>query len=153
MSAIKGGSRESTTHHTRTTPTKPPPTPLWEGSWQLVPCKICRYVWYVFSEVHIMLSPNQKPSSYSLVNLFTSYQSVTPFLGGAPSPPLRKILHPTLVIIAFARRHPNLVFLWYKGRNFRAITGDCRSEPPLYILSGASRPQEIGLLWTRFRFL
>ena len=29
-------------------------------------------------------------------------------------------------LIAFVRTHPNLVFLWHKGRNFRAITGDCR---------------------------
>ena len=29
-------------------------------------------------------------------------------------------------LIAFFRTHPNLVFLWHKGRNFRAITGDCR---------------------------
>ena len=28
--------------------------------------------------------------------------------------------------IAFVGTHPNLVLLWYKGRNFRAITGDCR---------------------------
>ena len=28
--------------------------------------------------------------------------------------------------IAFVRTHPNLVLLWYKGRNFRAITDDCR---------------------------
>ena len=34
---------------------------------QLVFCKICRYV-YVFSAVHIMLLPSQKPSSsYSLL--------------------------------------------------------------------------------------
>ena len=36
----------------------------WLFSGNLLPlCKIYRYVWYVFSEVHIMLSPNQKPST------------------------------------------------------------------------------------------
>ena len=30
-------------------------------------CKICEYVWYVLSAVHIMLLPSQKPSSYSLL--------------------------------------------------------------------------------------
>ena len=29
-------------------------------------------------------------------------------------------------IIVFVRTHPNLVFLWHKGKNFRAITGDCK---------------------------
>ena len=28
-------------------------------------------------------------------------------------------------LIALVRPHPSLVFLWHKGRNFRAITGDC----------------------------
>ena len=29
-------------------------------------------------------------------------------------------------LIAFLRRHPNLVFLWNNGRHLRAITGDCQ---------------------------
>ena len=33
--------------------------------------------------------------------------------------------------IAFVRAHSNLVFLWHKGRNFRAITGDCRLAAPI----------------------
>ena len=41
----------------------PPPLPPPE-----MPCGLCRYVWYVFSAVHIMLLPSQKPSSsYSLL--------------------------------------------------------------------------------------
>ena len=31
-------------------------------------CKLCGYVWYVLSAVHLMLLPSQKPSSYSLLN-------------------------------------------------------------------------------------
>ena len=47
--------------------------------------KICRYVWYVFSAVHIMLLPSQKPSTYYLLLKFVfNYQSVTLFLCGAP---------------------------------------------------------------------
>ena len=38
------------------------PSPC-EGPWQVVFFKICRYVWYVFSTVHIILLPSQKPSS------------------------------------------------------------------------------------------
>ena len=34
-------------------------------------------------------------------------------------------------LIAFVRAHPNLVFLWHKDRNFRAITGDCRLAAPI----------------------
>ena len=51
--------------------------------------KICRYVWYVFSAVHIMLLPSQKPfSSYLLFKFVFNYQSVTLFLCGTP--PLKK---------------------------------------------------------------
>ena len=52
-----------------------------------------------------MLSPNKKPSSYSLVNLFTSYQSVTPHSWWCTLTAPKKNLDPTLVIIAFARTH------------------------------------------------
>ena len=34
-------------------------------------------------------------------------------------------------LIALVRPHPSLVFLWHKGRNFRAITGDCRLAAPI----------------------
>ena len=46
--------------------------------------KICRYVWYVFSAVHIMLLPSQKPSYYLLLKFVFNYQWVTLFLCGAP---------------------------------------------------------------------
>ena len=32
----------------------------------------------------------------------------------------------------------NLVFLWHKGRNFRAITGDCRLDTPINFIRGFS---------------
>ena len=38
-------------------------------------------------------------------------------------------LHKVLGLMAFVRTHPNLAFLWYKGRNFWAFMGDCRSTP------------------------
>ena len=31
-----------------------------------------------------------------------------------------------VTLIAFVRTHPNLVFLWHKASNFRAIPCDCR---------------------------
>ena len=40
--------------------------------------------------------------------------------------------------IAFVRTHPNLVFLWYKGRNFRTITGECRIAAPINFIWGIS---------------
>ena len=61
--------------------------------------------------------------------------------------------------IAFVGTHPNLVLLWYKGRNFRAITGDCRLAASInFIRAHLGRTQETGLLWqgrgwTRFRDL
>ena len=38
--------------------------------------------------------------------------------------------HPIALIIfvAFVRTHPNLVFLWHYGRNFRATTDDCKLD-------------------------
>ena len=39
-------------------------------------------------------------------------------------------------MIAFVRTHPNLVFR--KGRNFRAITGDCRLATPINFIRGIS---------------
>ena len=38
--------------------------------------------------------------------------------------------------IAFVRTHPNLVVLWHKGRNFEAITGDCRLATPINFIKG-----------------
>ena len=29
-------------------------------------------------------------------------------------------------IVVFVRTHPNLVFLWHKGKNFQATKGNCR---------------------------
>ena len=49
-------------------------------------------------------------------------------------------------IVTFIRMHPNLVFLWHQGRNFRAITGDCKLATPINV------GQETGLLSTRFLF-
>ena len=41
-------------------------------------------------------------------------------------------------LVAFVRTHPNLVFLWHKGRNFRAITGDYRLAAPNDFIRGIS---------------
>jgi len=41
-------------------------------------------------------------------------------------------------IVAFVRAHPNLVFLWHKGKNFQAIKGDCRLAPPINFIRGIS---------------
>ena len=41
-------------------------------------------------------------------------------------------------IIAFVRAHPNLVFLWHKGRNFRAIAGDCKLAASINFIRGIS---------------
>ena len=38
--------------------------------------------------------------------------------------------------IAFVRTHHNLVFLWHKGSEFRAITGDCRLAAPINFIRG-----------------
>ena len=43
-----------------------------------------------------------------------------------------------LPILAFVRTHSNLVFLWQKGRNIRAITGDCKLAAPIYFIRGIS---------------
>ena len=40
------------------------------------------------------------------------------------------------VVFAFVRTHPNLVFLWHKGRNFRVTTGDCRLAAPINFFQG-----------------
>ena len=54
-------------------------------------------------------------------------------------------------MIAFIRMHPNLVFLWHKGRNFRDVMGDCQlAIPNNFIRSILAR--ETGLLLTRFCF-
>ena len=53
----------------------------------------------------------------------------------------------TKLMIAFVRRHPILVFLWHKGRNFWAITCDCRLAAPINHLG-----QETELLSTQFCF-
>ena len=41
-------------------------------------------------------------------------------------------------VITFVRTHPNLVLLWYKGRNFRPITGDCRLAASNNFIRGIS---------------
>ena len=38
--------------------------------------------------------------------------------------------------IAFVRTHHNLVFLWHKGSEIRAITGDCRLAAPINFIRG-----------------
>ena len=38
----------------------------------------------------------------------------------------------------FVRMHPNLVFQWYKGRNVRVITGDCKLDAPINFIRGIS---------------
>ena len=38
--------------------------------------------------------------------------------------------------IVFIRMHPNVVFLWYKGRNLSAITGDYRLAAPVNFIRG-----------------
>ena len=40
------------------------------------------------------------------------------------------------LLIAFVRTPPNLVFLWYKDRNFTAITGDYRLAAPNNFIRG-----------------
>ena len=42
----------------------------------------------------------------------------------------------SLPLIVFIRMHPNLVFLWYKGRNFGAITGDYQLAAPVNFMRG-----------------
>ena len=60
---------------------------------QLVFCKICRYVWYVFSAVHNMLLPSQKPSPlYSLLKFVHVTSQIRHSL--VIHPLLRKILDP-----------------------------------------------------------
>ena len=52
-------------------------------------CKLCGYVWYVLSAVHIMLLPSQKPSSYSLLNFVQATRQLRQSLVlycGAPPP-------------------------------------------------------------------
>ena len=41
-------------------------------------------------------------------------------------------------VIALVRTHPNLVFLWHKGRNIRAITGNCKLAAPINFIRGTS---------------
>ena len=41
-------------------------------------------------------------------------------------------------IIVFVTTHPNLVFLWHKGRNFQAIAGDCKLAASIYFIRGVS---------------
>ena len=53
-------------------------------------------------------------------------------------------------LFAFVGTHSNLVFLRYKDKSFE-LSRATSNYPPLLILSRASRPQETGLLWTRFR--
>ena len=43
-----------------------------------------------------------------------------------------------LPLIAFVRTHPNLVFLWHKASNFRAIPCDCRLAAPSNFTRGIS---------------
>ena len=43
-----------------------------------------------------------------------------------------------LPILAFVRTHSNLVFLCQKGRNIRAITGDCKLAAPIDFIRGIS---------------
>ena len=40
------------------------------------------------------------------------------------------------VFVTFVKTHPNLVFLWHKGRNFRAITGHCKLATPINFIRG-----------------
>ena len=63
---------------------------------RLLFCKICRYVLYVFSAVHIMLLPSQKPSpSYSLLKfVYVTSQSRHSLV---VHPLLRKILDSSLL--------------------------------------------------------
>ena len=50
-------------------------------------------------------------------------------------------------MIAFIRMHPNLVFLWHKGRNFRDVMGDCQlAIPNNFITSILAGPGN----WTPF---
>ena len=45
---------------------------------------------------------------------------------------------PSDLIVAFVRTHPNKVFRWHKGRNFQAITGDCKLAAPINFIRGIS---------------
>ena len=99
-------------------PPPPPPPPQWQGSWQLVFCKIFRYVWYVFSAVLIMLLPSQTlSSSYLLSNLFMSPVSYA--VSGAPL--LRKILDP--LDPAYSRRLESLTVCrcYYNGSTLSSV--------------------------------
>ena len=40
--------------------------------------------------------------------------------------------------VAFVRKHSNLVFLWHKGRNFRAVTGNCKLAASTNFIRGIS---------------
>ena len=42
------------------------------------------------------------------------------------------------MFVAFVRRHLNLVFLWHKGRNFQAITGDYKLAASANFIRGIS---------------
>ena len=52
-------------------------------------------------------------------------------------------------LFAFVRTHPNLVFLWHQGGNFRAITGDCKLAVPINVIRGISAGRETELLSTK----
>ena len=41
-------------------------------------------------------------------------------------------------VVCFVRTHRNLVFLWHKGRKFRAITGNCQLAVPINFIRGIS---------------
>ena len=55
-------------------------------------------------------------------------------------------------MIVFIRMHPNLVFLWHKGRNFRDVMGDCQLTTPNNYFYQEHLGQETGPLLTRFCF-
>ena len=43
-----------------------------------------------------------------------------------------------LALITFVIMHPDLVFLWHRGRNFQATTGDCKLATPIKFIRGTS---------------
>ena len=92
----------------------PPPPEMISGFLiQLVSYKMCRYVRYVFSAVHIMLLPRQKPSPlYSLLRFGYVTSQLRHSL--VVHPLLTKILDPPLWLccVLFFCRFPGLAFVF-----------------------------------------
>ena len=88
-------------------------------------CEVCGECYPQWKEALETLSRNisvEVPRAYNL--------SLTPQQPG--------MFNWRITFLAFVRTHPNLVFLWHKGRNFRAITSDCLFSVPINFIRGIS---------------